>query len=450
MGAWFGNQILGWLLGLVYGGVEVLWDLLSTTFLVSPDVTDLPQVQSIMNTSLIVVDTCYGLMIITGGLTVMTNGTLQIRYGIGELLPRLVIGFIAANFARPLCSNLIDLANALTQGLTGDTVTNSFSYLLGVIHTARQNQIDNLLLLVVGILLEILVGMLLCTWFVRLGILIALVAIAPAGLACHGLPQTEPLAKLWWRALIGCLGTVTLQAFVLHSALTVLSDPKANYHTLGLPADASNVAHLFIVVCLLWITIKIPSLMRRFATNGGRTHNPVGLILRMMVIQTATRMLRLPALSRRGTTALSGRAARTGTRAGGYRPGIHDAVISYWRPRLPRASRTSPTSTSPTSTASPRKGPGAGGAATTVSPAPRPGSRGTSSGGPGRTASPVRPRPVIPSGVTPATVMPSTRPTWQTRTPSPSGGGTPPSPPPRHPAPRSGAGNPTRRPYRRI
>ena len=96
MGAWFGNQITGWLLTIVFDGLDILWRLLSNSFLVSPDVTVLPQVSSIMDKSLIVVDTCYGLAIIVAGVTVMTHGTVQIRYAVGDLLPRLVVGFIAA------------------------------------------------------------------------------------------------------------------------------------------------------------------------------------------------------------------------------------------------------------------------------------------------------------------------------------------------------------------
>ena len=37
-----------------------------------------------------VVNACFILAIITAGIVVMTNGTVQSRYGVGELLPRLV------------------------------------------------------------------------------------------------------------------------------------------------------------------------------------------------------------------------------------------------------------------------------------------------------------------------------------------------------------------------
>ncbi|MBT8228521.1 MAG: hypothetical protein KJO75_23920 [Dactylosporangium sp.] len=452
MGTWFVNQILGALLALVYGGVETLWDLLSVSFLVSPDVAALPQVQAIMNTSLIVVNTCYGLAVVAAGLIVMTHGTVQIRYAVGDLLPRLVVGFIAANFARPLCSGLTDLANGLTQGLTGDSVSasGSFAYMLSVIGAAGRNRGSNaILLLVIGLLLAVLTGMLLCGWYVRLGVLIALVAIAPVGLACHGLPATEGAAKLWWRSMLGCLGVVTIQAFALHSTLSVFSNPQANYPTLGLSLDPLSLANLLIVVCMLWVTIKIPDMMRRFVTASGRSHNPVGLVLRMMAIQTASRMLHLPTSSRRGAKALTAGRATAATRAGGYRPSIDNAVIAYWRPRLPSTPRTAPgaqpagagraAASAPTASGSPPSG--------ATAPGRRPGGGRAPAGGTARTATPPRPKPIIPPGATPATAMPATRPAWQTRTPPvPSGGRrTPPTLPPRHPAPRTATSSPTRR-----
>jgi hypothetical protein len=191
MGAWFANQIVGWLMTIVFDGLDILWKLLSTSFLVSPDVTVLPQVTTIMDTSLIVVNTCYGLAIIVAGVTVMAGGTVQIRYTVADLLPRLVVGFIAANFARPLCSGMVSLANALTQALTGDTVNakDPYSQILDILGGAAKNAGANgLLLVIIGLVLAVLTGMLLCAWIVRLGVLIALVGLAPVALACHGLP----------------------------------------------------------------------------------------------------------------------------------------------------------------------------------------------------------------------------------------------------------------------
>src|SRR4051812_15415804 len=122
MGPWLGNQLLMWLLDLTVDAITALWKLLAASAFSTPNVTTLPQVQAITSKALAVVNVSFILAIIAGGVTEMTNGTVQIRYGVNEVLPRLVIGWIAANFSLPICSQLTDLANALTTALTGEDV----------------------------------------------------------------------------------------------------------------------------------------------------------------------------------------------------------------------------------------------------------------------------------------------------------------------------------------
>ncbi len=117
---WLLNAIPRWLAGQVAAALNRLWGLLSGTVLWVPDVTALPQVQRLTGTSLAVVNTGFVLAVIAAGVTVMTRETLQVRYGIGELAPRLVVAFVAANLAGPITRGLIGGANALTVGLTGE------------------------------------------------------------------------------------------------------------------------------------------------------------------------------------------------------------------------------------------------------------------------------------------------------------------------------------------
>ena len=42
---------------------------------------------------------------------------------------------------------------------------------------------------------------------VRVGVLVLLAGIAPLALACYSLPWTQAAAGLWWRSLLGYLGT---------------------------------------------------------------------------------------------------------------------------------------------------------------------------------------------------------------------------------------------------
>lgn len=304
------NGAIGWLASVVADIIKMIWGLLSGTAFTTPDVSTLPQVATIVSKSMMVVNVCFILAIITAGIVVMTHGMVQSRYGVGELVPRLVVGWIAANFAMPICRNLIQLANAFTTALTGEGVDSkgSLDHLKGVVTDSLQSAPIALLSVIIGLLIGVLTGMLLLTWLVRLGVLIFLVGISPAALACHATPFTDGAARLWWRAMLATLGTVVLQAIALQTTLSIFLSPGANLPLLGIPNDPTGTLNLFIIVCLLWVVIKIPSLMRRYVTKGGGGHNVFGMMLRMVLVQQATSVLRMP-FRRTG-------AGRAGTAAG--------------------------------------------------------------------------------------------------------------------------------------
>jgi hypothetical protein len=330
MGGWLADNVIGavldWFAGTILGALNTLWDLLSATAFVSPDVTALPQVTGLARTSLGVVNACYVLAFLWAAILVMGRDMIQARHGPGELVPRLIIGLIAANLAVPLCSALIQLANALTAGLTSQdlTVPGSFGQLRATTAAALNDQNGaspaGFLLLLLGLLIGVLVGILLVQWIVRLGVLVLAVGIAPIALALHGTPQTEGAAKLWWRTILGTLGTVVLQAVALHTALTIFLNPDTNLAVLGLPGDPGATMNLFIVVCLVWGVVKIPGLLRRYVTQS--RPSAVGTILRVVVVQQLTRGLsravgagrgaaRLAPAGRGGAGAASRAASRT-------------------------------------------------------------------------------------------------------------------------------------------
>ncbi|GIJ64411.1 hypothetical protein Vau01_119270 [Virgisporangium aurantiacum] len=202
----------------------------------------------------------------------MGHGTVQTRYSIGELAPRLVIGFIAANFAIPICRTLIDSANTITEALTvGDLSTpQTVAQLQNLIGAALGDQTNGLLALIAATMLAVLTAMLLATWLIRIGLLVVLVGIAPIALACHATPFTDPAARLWWRAVLGTLATVVLQVLALSTTMMIFLDPRTNNDALGVPQDPTGTIRLFIVVCLLWVTIRIPALTHPAGTSMSR------------------------------------------------------------------------------------------------------------------------------------------------------------------------------------
>ena len=187
---WLLNSIPRWFAGQVAAALNRLWALLSGTVLWVPDVTGLPQVQRLTSTSLAVVDASFVLAIVAAGVTVMTRETLQVRYGIRELAPRLVIAFVAANLSGPIVRGLIGGANALTAGLTGDGIAQSaaFGQLARTVAASLTDPSAALLVAVLGLIIAVLLGMLIVVWVVRLALLVCLAGAAPVALACHASP----------------------------------------------------------------------------------------------------------------------------------------------------------------------------------------------------------------------------------------------------------------------
>jgi len=93
-----------WLSALLMGALKVLWGLLSGFALTNPDVTWLPQVREVSGRCLLVVvkNTVYVLAVLAAAILVMTRETVQIRYGIADLAPCLLVGLVAANLSVPL------------------------------------------------------------------------------------------------------------------------------------------------------------------------------------------------------------------------------------------------------------------------------------------------------------------------------------------------------------
>ena len=53
----------------------------------------------------------------------------------------------------------------------------------------------------------------------------------------------------------------------------------------GLPVEPGGVINLFIVMVLLWTTVRVPGLVRRYVTQGGRSPNFLGMVVRVVVVQ---------------------------------------------------------------------------------------------------------------------------------------------------------------------
>ncbi len=290
---WF-DTMVNWISESFLAVFDTIFALIAQGMLISPDVTVLPQVQALAGKSTVVVDTVFVLAFLAAGvLTMTTGGGERSRYTVKDLMPRLIVGFIAAHFSQLLASRAIGLANGLTRALgPGDTdKTGALDAIKTHVDDAAGGSVTPMLFAVLVAIIAVLVASTVLGLLTRFSVLLVLAAVAPLALACHALPQTEPVARIWWKAFGGCLITPVLQAFTLQAGQWMLEDSAHLLPELGIPNDPGGVINLFIVVVLLWTTTRIPGLVRRYVTHGGNARNPLGAVVRIVVVQQLTRGL---------------------------------------------------------------------------------------------------------------------------------------------------------------
>ncbi|MDZ5447907.1 hypothetical protein U2F26_35325, partial [Micromonospora sp. 4G57] len=227
------------------------------------------------------------------------GGDERSRYTIKDFLPRLIVGFVAAHFSQLWCAMLIDLANALTAALTtGDGDSDGALRAIKTHINAGQDKTAVLLFVTCVAIIAVLLAGTAFSVIVRFAVVLVLTAFAPLALACHALPQTDPVARLWWRSYAGTLAVPAVQGFTLYAGQWMLTDPDHLLPVLGLPVDPGGVINLFVVMVMLWTTLRVPALMSRFvsASGGGRGTNMIGAAVRVILVQQVTRSI--PGLGR--------------------------------------------------------------------------------------------------------------------------------------------------------
>ena len=297
---WLLDQILDWLAAAILATLDALFGVISSALLITPKVTDLPQVQALTGRSVLVVDTVFVLAFVAAGaLTMTAGGSEGSRYTVKDLIPRLIVGFVAAHFSQVWCGMLIDLANALTAALSTPSGDSDGALRAVKTHiTAGQDHTAVLLFVVCVAIIAFLLAATAFSVIVRFAVALVLTAAAPLALACHALPQTDPVARLWWKSYAGVLGVPLAQGFTLAGGEWMLTDPDHLLPVLGLPVEPGGVINLFVVMVMLWTTLRVPALMRRIvsAPGSGGAGNMLGAAVRVIVVQQVTRSV--PGLGR--------------------------------------------------------------------------------------------------------------------------------------------------------
>ncbi|WP_307795776.1 hypothetical protein [Amycolatopsis sp. 195334CR] len=253
--------------GLVSEALNPLLELLGTTLLTTPEPQSLPAVGQLWTESWQLMVAVYAILIAIAGIVLMGYQTLQSRYSVKELAPRIVVGFLAGTLSQFVAVTGIRLANALAAAVMGDGLDPATAgKAMTEMFTGSIGGGEGWLFLI-AVALVVMILVLLVTYVVRIFLTIALIAAAPLALMWHALPHTEGVATAWWKGFGGLLLIQVGQSLTLVVALRVVVTP-GGISLFG--PTPSGLVYLLLCLALLWILIKIPVWCLSPLRGGGR------------------------------------------------------------------------------------------------------------------------------------------------------------------------------------
>ncbi|MFB9238341.1 conjugal transfer protein TrbL family protein [Plantactinospora siamensis] len=257
--------------------LQPVMEALGASWLSTPDLTTNEHVTAIWTTSLTIANGILVLFIVAGGFLVTVRETLQTRYGLKQVLPRIAVGVVLANCSLIIGQKAIELTNALTVSIAGNTIDGPAAA------TAIRQVVDNalqgggFLMVLMAIAVIVMCLILEFTFVLRLAALIILFGLAPVALICHASPLTEGVANLWWRCVLACLGLQLGQAIVVMASIKVFLAP-AGPTAMGVPATGAGLLGVLVCLTMLWLLIKLPGWMRQFILGPLGQRHGRGLI----------------------------------------------------------------------------------------------------------------------------------------------------------------------------
>ncbi|MDA8061062.1 MAG: hypothetical protein M0T80_01295 [Actinomycetota bacterium] len=278
-----------WFRSLVTDALDPILTVLGHTLLATPSVTAQSRVGGLWRMAEGIADAFLVLFVLFGGAIVMGHETLGTRTALRDVLPRIVVAAIGVNASLGLAGLGITTADSLSAAVLGQGVdaANAAVVLRQLVLGSLAS--GGIFVVVLGGVVAVLAVVLLATYVVRLALVILLVVAAPIFLVCHALPQTEGIAKLWWRAFAGTLLVQVAQSLVLITALRVFlaSGGPAN---LGI-ASTGGVVDLLVSACLCWVLVKIPGWVSRVVFSGSKGHSGIARVVRDAIVYKGAKAL---------------------------------------------------------------------------------------------------------------------------------------------------------------
>ncbi|NUS84365.1 MAG: hypothetical protein HOY75_16895 [Streptomyces sp.] len=305
------NAITSFLGLIVEQIMKPLRELLADTLLATPNVTKHADLKRLWTGAMGITAGIYVLFVTAGGVTVMGYETVQTRYALKQIAPRLLLGMIASATSLTVMGKAIWLGNALSHAIMGLGMADAGQ---GLIERALPFSLFGapglkIYLLIISILMIALILAVVIGYVVRVAVMALLAVSGPLALACHAHPLTDPVARLWWRALAGCLVIQVAQSMMFIVALKLFFAPGAT--ALGIPYS-DQLGTMLAGVALFWVLFKIPGWTMQVVFRATPIHNPHA--------PTAVRILRHLAMYRLMDRYLPGMSL-LGHGRGGGRPG---------------------------------------------------------------------------------------------------------------------------------
>lgn len=272
---------------LVEAALNPLLGLLSVTVLTTPTLESVPRVGQLWAQSWQIVLGAYGLLVMVAGLVLMAHESLQARYTVREIAPRLVVGLLAGAVSLVLAGRAIEVANALSVAVLGDGLDPAAAgrALQDMVGAAVTGDDGGIFLIFLGVFLVVGLVAVLITYVVRVALTLILIVAAPLALMCHALPHTEAVAYWWWKAFAGCLVIQIAQSLVLVTGLRVFLTP-GGFSPFGAPTS-TGLVNLLMMLALLYILVKIPFWILASVRIGDRRRTVLGTVVRASVIGAA-------------------------------------------------------------------------------------------------------------------------------------------------------------------
>ncbi len=223
-----------------------------------------PTVRSLWDFSRALVNVALAVIVMWGGFNVIVKEHTRSPYHeVMELLPRVILGALAANLTLEFSRFLIDANNAISGavgqvGLPGYEQATPQQEGIALVFTA----------LAYGIVAILLVFQML----MRLALIDMLIVLAPVMTLLWVLPQTQSWAR-WWADIFPITvfqQAIQMMVLRLGSALMVELTP-------GSLSNALLTLLLGIAVC--WLTLKVPSLLLRSRGSAAGLGNVLTLVV---------------------------------------------------------------------------------------------------------------------------------------------------------------------------